>query len=114
VPSWANEGLAEVIASELVPRKGRPAERQLIAKQQLQSRGEDMGGLFTAKHIEGWQYPVAETMCSYMIQQNKRRYVDFIVGIKEGLTWEQSLEQRYKAPRDRLVRAYRASLGLKK
>ena len=114
VPSWANEGLAEVIASELVPRKGRATERQLIAKQQLESRGEDMGGLFTVKHIEGWQYPVAETMCAYMIQQNKRRYVDFIVGIKEGLTWEQSLEQRYKAPRDRLVRAYRASLGLKK
>ena len=114
VPSWANEGLAEVIASELVPRKGRAAERQLIAKQQLQSRGDDLGGLFTARHIEGWQYPVAETMCSYMIQQNKRRYVDFIVGMKEGLTWEQSLEQRYKAPRDRLVRAYRASLGMKK
>jgi hypothetical protein len=113
VPSWANEGLAEVIASELVPRKGRPRERELMARMGLQSRG-DLGGMFDAKHIEAWQYPVAETLCAYMIQQNRRHYVDFIIGIKEGLTWEQSLEQRYGAPRDRLVRAYRDSLGLKK
>jgi len=113
VPSWANEGLAEVIAAELVPQPGRPKERELASKMGLQSRPE-LGGMFEAKHIQPWQYPVAETLCSYMIQQNRRGYVDFIVGIKDGLTWEQSLEQRYKAPRDRLVAAYRGSLGLKK
>ena len=57
-------------------------------------------------------YPVAETLCAFMIRQNKRNYVDFVVGIKEGLTWEESLEQRYKAPRDRLVRAYGESINL--
>lgn len=112
VPSWANEGLAEVIASELVPRPGRPKERQLMARQFLQTRGA-LGGMLDARHIESWQYPVAETLCSYMIQQDRRRYVDFIIGIKEGLTWEASLEQRYQAPRDRLVAAFRGSLGLK-
>ena len=116
VPSWANEGLAEVIATELVPRPGRPKEREAVARQSLQARGNLAGGLgnlFEVRHIESWQYPVAETLCAYMIQQSKRRYVDFIMGIKDGLTWEQSLEQRYKAPRERLVAAYRASLGLK-
>ena len=112
VPSWANEGLAEVIASELVPRPGRDKQRELMAKAGLQSRGS-LGGMLDAKHLAGWQYPVAETMCAFMVRQNKKRYVDFILGIKEGLTWEQSLEQRYKAPKDRLVRAYRESLGLK-
>ena len=117
VPSWANEGLAEVIAGELVPRPGRGLkERETAARQQLQARGNlagDLGNFFEVRHIESWQYPVADTLCSFMIQQSKRRYVDFIVGIKDGLTWEQSLEQRYKAPRDRLVSAYRVSLGLK-
>ena len=112
IPSWANEGLAEVIASELVPRGGRAKERELRAKQELQRRA-DLGGMLDAKHIEPWAYPVAETLCSYMIQQNKKNYVDFILGIKEGLTWEQSLEQRYKAPRDRLAKAYRGAIGLK-
>lgn len=112
VPSWANEGLAEVIASELVPRNGRGKERELMAKMELQRRPE-LGGMLEARHIDGWAYPVAETLCAYMIRQNKRNYVDFINGIKDGLTWEQSLEQRYKAPRQRLAQAYRASLGLR-
>jgi hypothetical protein len=113
VPSWANEGLAEVIASELVPRTGRSKDRELTSKMSLQSR-PDLGGMFELKHIDPWQYPVAETLCGFMIQQDKRKYVDFIIGIKDGLTWEQSLEQRYTVPPDRLVAAYRASLGLKK
>ena len=82
------------------------------AKMGLQGRA-DLGGMFDAKHIEPWQYPVAETLCAYMIRQSKQHYVEFITGIKDGLTWEQSLEQRYGAPRERLVPAYRQSLGLK-
>jgi hypothetical protein len=112
VPSWANEGLAEVIAAELVPRNGRAKQREAAARESLRNRPQ-LGGMVEQKHIEAWQYPVAETLCAFMIQQNKSNYVDFITGIKDGLTWEQSLEQRYKAPKDRLVAAYRQSLGLK-
>ena len=112
VPSWANEGLAEVIASELVPQPGRTKERPSIARALLQ-RYDGMGGMLELRHITGWQYPVAETLCAFMIRQNKKNYVDFIVGIKEGLSWEESLDQRYKAPRERLVRAYGESLGIK-
>jgi hypothetical protein len=72
-----------------------------------------MGGMLEARHIAGWQYPVAESLCAFMIRQNKRHYVDFILGIKEGLTWEESLEQRYKAPRDRLVKAFGESLNVR-
>jgi hypothetical protein len=112
VPSWANEGLAEVIADELVPQPGRTNQRDSRAREMLQQYG-GMGGMLDAGHISGWQYPVAEALCAYMIRQNKRNYVDFIVGIKEGLSWEQSLEQRYKAPRARLVRAFGESLNLR-
>lgn len=112
VPSWANEGLAEVIASELVPRPGRSTESESRARSGLQLRG-GLSGMLDGRHIEAWQYPVAETLCAFMIRQSKPRYVDFIVGIKEGLTWEQSLEQRYGTRRDRLVRAYGESLGIK-
>ena len=83
-----------------------------MAKNALQQFG-GMGGMLDAGHISGWQYPVAETLCAFMIRQSKRNYVDFIVGIKQGLSWEESLKQRYKAPRDRLVRAYGESLNLK-
>ena len=112
VPSWANEGLAEVIATELVPRNGRPQQMRNAAKAWL-VRYNGMGGMFDAEHIQGWQYPVAYALCEYMIRQSKRNYVAFINGIKDGLSWEASLEQKYQAPQARLVQAFGESLGIK-
>jgi hypothetical protein len=113
IPTWANEGLAEVIAYELVPERGRQQQFANYARDQIRSHrglGEDF---FSGGGIEGWQYPIAHTLCEFMIRQNKKGYVDFINGIKEGLKWEQSLEQRYGAPLERLVPAYAESLGVK-
>ena len=84
-----------------------------VVKGAVLQRYDGMGGMLDSRHITGWQYPVAETLCAFMIRQNRKNYVDFIVGIKEGLSWEESLDQRYKAPRERLVRAYGESLGIK-
>lgn len=113
IPSWANEGLAETIATELVPERGRRDMVKISAREQIQEHGNSLGTFFQAQHIEGWQYPVAESMCSFMIMANKKNYVDFINGIKDGLTWEQSLDERYKAPLDRLVVVYGSWVGVR-
>lgn len=68
---------------------------------------------FAARHIDLWQYPVAETLCQYMIHANKQAYVAFIDGIKEGKPWQQSLELSYKQPLGKLVASYIASLNAK-
>ena len=112
IPSWANEGLAEVIARELVPRPASANQAINNAKEDLRLY-QGLGGIFELDHISAWQYPVAETMCAFMIRQSKRGYVNFIIGIKEGLTWEESLEKKYKAGRSRLVAAYGESMGIK-
>jgi hypothetical protein len=113
IPSWANEGLAETIASELVPERGRREQVKTSAREFIQEHGNSLGAFFGAEHIEGWQYPVAESMCSFMISANKRNYVEFINGMKEGLSWEDSLAQRYKAPLDRLVAVYGNWVGVR-
>ena len=113
IPSWANEGLAETIATDLVPQRGRRETVKSNAREGLQAHQSRMGDFFTADHIVGWQYPVAEMLCTFMIQAGKKNYVDFIKGIKDGLTWEESLEQKYKAPRDRLAVVYGQWLGVK-
>lgn len=113
IPSWANEGLAETIATELVPERGRRELIKTSAREQIQEHNNSLGDFFQSQHIEGWQYPVAETMCSFMIIANKKNYVDFINGIKGGLSWEQSLDERYKAPLDRLVPVYGNWLGVR-
>lgn len=113
IPSWANEGLAETIATELVPQRGRREMVRSSAQRFLQEHGNSLGDFFEADHIAGWQYPVAETMCTFMIMANRKNYVDFINGIKAGLSWEDSLNQDYKAPLDRLVPVYGSWIGVK-
>jgi hypothetical protein len=113
VPSWANEGLAEVIASELVPDPSRNNGRISAARDAIKKHGNNLGDFFHLRQIEEWQYPVAETLCDYMIMQSKKNYVDFINGIKDGLEWDESLNKQYKAPLDRLLPAYGVWVGVK-
>lgn len=112
IPSWANEGLAEVIAQELVPQPGRPQRSKELARSGVMQHG-GVGGLFETQRIDAWQYPVAQQITEFMILQNKRNYVDFVNAIKDGMTWSEALDQKYKAPKDRLERAYIEWLGVK-
>ncbi len=112
IPSAWNEGLAEVIANELVPQSPVRERRRTLAANELRARG-NLGGFFEAGQIEGWQYGVASTLTEYMIAQNKRGYVAFINGIKDGLTWRESLDQHYRAPLDRLIQFYGESMRIR-
>lgn len=111
VPSWANEGLAETVATDLVPQNGRRAEVMSHAREAIQAH-RGVGDFFTTRHIEDWQYPVAEMLCTMMIQASGKNYVDFINGIKDRLPWEKSLEEKYKATQDRLVAVFEQWLGV--
>ena len=112
VPSWANEGLAETIASELVPQPTRAVRVQGEARQFLTQRG--MGeDFFIAKHIAGWQYPIAESLCTYMIAQNKAAYVKFINAVKDGMEAEQAIDKAYGAPEPRLVSFFFEAMKVK-
>ena len=106
VPSWVNEGLAEYIAGRLVPQSDVRELRIEHARHKLREF-KTFAGMFHAAPIEGWQYGAALDLTEFMIAQSTRRYADFVEGIKQGLTWEQSLEQRYGAPLDRILDAYR-------
>jgi len=112
IPSWANEGLAETIATDLVPQDGRREGIKRLAVANLQSHKGSMGDFFTTAHIVDWQYPVAQMLTSMMLEASKSNYVDFINGMKDGLSWDESLKQRYKAPRDRLVTVFGNWVGV--
>ena len=110
IPSWVNEGLAEVMEYELVPAAGLKQASDAEARAHLRL-GDALQGFFEDR-INFSQYPVARTLTEFMIRQDKKRYVDFINAIKEGLPWQQALEQRYGVPLPRLVQAYGQSMGV--
>jgi hypothetical protein len=112
IPSWANEGLADAIAFDMVKRLGIAQQTKTEAVQDLKQRG-DLGDFFEMEHIVAWQYPVARTLCEFMITQNKKGYVDFINGIKDGLAWDESLKTHYGVTPEQLVSAYGISLNVR-
>jgi hypothetical protein len=113
IPSWLNEGLAETISGELVTQRGRPQQVTEYARTGIIDHSNSLGGLCDSRRLEGWQYPVAEKLTQFMIAQNRRNYVDMINGIKDGLSWKDSLEQKYKAPLDKIVAFFGMSLNVK-
>jgi hypothetical protein len=113
VPSWVNEGLADVMATELVPDPARvPARRvrALDSMRQYKGVGDDF---FTVNGIAGWQYPIAENLSAFMIQQNKKGYVAFINALKDGLSMDEALEQKYGVNKERILQAFLDHMGVK-
>ncbi len=110
VVSWANEGLAEFVAADLVGLY-RPREvRDRVAR--YLERAGGTGGMFDKKPIDGWQYPVAQALCDFMIAQDRGRYRNFINAIKDGKPWEEALEEDYGVTRGILLAAFGRALGL--
>jgi len=111
VPSWANEGLAELIATQLANEGGKASSDLARARSELQNR-KSLGDFFSARNISGWQYPVARSMTDFMIQKNRKGYVEFIKGIKDGQKPEESLAKNFGATPQQLAAAYGKELGI--
>lgn len=111
IPSWLNEGLADTIAGELVPQDRSLPLRQRMSKRELRRRGS-LEDFFVARQIQGWQYGLASSLTTFMIQQNKRGYVDMINGIKAGQTWYESIAKNYGVAPERLVRIFGETQGM--
>lgn len=111
-PNWVNEGMADWIGLALVPtcKSVKLGEAMAIARlKETRSMG---GDFFTRQNIDGWQYGLASNLADFMIRTDKDAYVKFIEGMKEGLTWEESLKASYNATPQQLVATYGRAIGV--
>jgi hypothetical protein len=112
LPNWLNEGLAEWIGRQVVPAcRQVPAKeaRSLAVMQATGSVGDDF---FTATNINRDQYGIASGLVGFMAGRDRRRFTQFVRGIKEGMTVEESLTAAFNVSLDDLLAAYAATLGL--
>jgi len=110
VVSWANEGLAEFVAADLVGLYRPRQVRGYVAGVLRQTGGT--GGMLGDRAIDGWQYPIAQALCDFMIAQDRGRYRDFINAIKDGKPWREALEDDYGVSRERLLAGFGRALGI--
>ncbi|MFI4860670.1 MAG: hypothetical protein ACIAXF_08325 [Phycisphaerales bacterium JB063] len=107
VPNWLNEGLAEYLAESLL-NNGGSEDRVPSARRYVQQRGR-LDNFLTARNIIGPHYGIAYDVTKLMIEENRRGYVQMIEGIKEGMSAEESFDERYGASIERVMRYYGSS-----
>jgi hypothetical protein len=113
LPSWANEGMAEWIAMTLVPYQGGVLRKQESAVDTMRA-SHSMKGLLDAAPIDGlsMHYGMASSLTDFLIRADKAKYANFVDGMKEGKTWEESLKDTYGATREQLIANFGKAIGV--
>jgi hypothetical protein len=112
LPSWVNEGMAELIGAEMVPKSTSVKNKEAAALAIIKQRHSLGGDFFTAEPIHDWQYGVAISLNRFLLESNRKAYVRFIEGMKEGLKWPVALQQAYNGTPEQLVAQYGQSIGV--
>jgi hypothetical protein len=112
LPSWVNEGMAELIGAEMVPKSTAVKNKESAALAIVKQRHSLGGDFFTAEPIHDWQYGVASSINRFLLKTDQQSYVRFIEGLKEGLKWPAALQQAYGGTPDQLVSQYGESVGI--
>src|SRR5205814_20704 len=112
IPSWLNEGLAEETATDVVGLAQGMAGKWQEGRTTIQEHQGIGDEFFTAEHIEGWQYPAAETMVEFMIRQNRDGFVKFINAIKDGQDSEEALKKNMGWTYETLARDLYKTIGV--
>lgn len=115
IPSWVNEGMAEVIASKMVPTSGAVQLKEKRFFESMRSIQQPRLGesfFVVDQNIPADRYGGASSLTRFLIQTDQEKYVKFIKLMKEGMEWEEALSASYNANKDQLVSAYGRWLGL--
>jgi len=112
LPNWVNEGMAELIGAEMVPRSDAVRKKEFVALAVVKQRRSLRGNFFEAESLDDWQYGIASNLNRFLLETNRASYVRFIEGLKEGLKWPQALEQAYGGTPDQMLAQYGQWIGV--
>jgi len=111
LPNWVDEGMADLVGAEMVPRSKAVRNRELAAMQRLAAQ-PSLGGMLSAERIVDWQYGLASSLNRFLLQANREGYVRFIEALKEGMTWEAALGEAYASTPEVLLAHYSRWIGV--
>ena len=103
IPRWANEGLAEYMASRLV--KGTQAERKFRAATQLAvARRVDVSPIFRGMRLSWFDYGIAQSIVRFCAARDRKGFIRYVQLIKEGKSEADAMKEGMKMTHADLVR----------
>ena len=112
LPNWLNEGIAEWVGTQVVPNARVMPIKEAQARAFMLQTGSLGPDFFTAANIQSVQYGIASQLVKFLLARDRRKFVQFVRGIKEGMTPEESLEAAYQGSLADLIAAFGQSLGV--
>lgn len=112
LPNWLNEGIAEWIGTQVVPRCDQVPLKEAQAAEYMRSRRNVGPGFFDADNIDAVQYGMASGIVRFLVTSDRRKFATFVRGIKEGTPVEEAIRAAYGASLDDLLQAYGRTIGV--
>ena len=105
LPVWANEGLAEFVASRVVPRAADAERRRSEALVYIR-KGGDLAAVFDAGWTDAWPpvgTAVGALMTALMINQQAPQFRRWVIAVKQGTDWTKAVADSFGVPFAALV-----------
>jgi len=112
IPNWLNEGLAEWVGTQVVPRSLQVPAKEAEARAFMQQTRSLGPGFLTAANIQPVQYGIASQLVRFLVVRDRKKFAEFVAGIKEGMTAEESLEAAFKGSLADLIAAFGNGIGV--
>ncbi len=111
IPSWLNEGLAEVVAHRLFPAGVDFGQLRRFAARFSRAALSNPSSFFDAQNIPGPYYPVAYYFAEYLLAQDGERFRSLMEAIKDGKDPAAAVAEDYGVPGPRLLSLFAAEMN---
>jgi len=112
IATWANEGLAEYMASTLV-KSSYGAKQHVKAAKTAIKENRDISGIFQDVGLNEFDYGIVQGLVRLLIARDRKAFVRFFTLMKEGKSDEQALLEAYGLTREQLVAAWQRAVAAK-
>lgn len=114
LPTWANEGFADLIASEVI-RELDEGNRHWNHARQFANQKKRALDVMNQSYADGtWfnddSYPISHMIVRLMIKTKPRQFKEWIDDIKLGIDWRKSMAERMNATPEQLSERFNAAI----
>jgi hypothetical protein len=108
VPSWLNEGVAEMLAATFVPKGGSSRKMQAAHAIVKKGKAESFLPMMADRQIpiDRVSYGAAQSMVRFLVSKGKPKFTEYIYKIKSGVDGEKALQEVYGLTHEKLLQQW--------